>query len=444
VTLIADLVSAGWQARWSAGPRERELAARHVLDALGCAVAGREHPISGRLARWLGEPAGASRAEVLRYATLTHIDEFDSIHPASAVLPCASVVPAAFLRAAADHRSGGQLLDAVLAGSEIAIEAGLRFGGPALYANSWWPSALFGSLGAAAATCILLGLDRAATESALGICAAGLGGLLSDSVLGDGHYLLVGRAAADGVDAADAAACGMRASTSLLDGPAAAALQQQPTARDRPPIPHLAGSAIKPYPCARPLHAVVAALTELAVDADLATATNFTVLLPGPLLRFVTAEREPAGPAEAAASAACAIAAALAGRAADPAFFRAARPVPHLAVHLAASQDLARAFPQHWAATVEVTFSSGSRIRRTVLDAPGDPSQPLTDDEIIGKFRQQAASLGARAADDLVRECLDLDAVEDVAALADLLGVAMPQNRRRPPEARVAQARAGD
>ena len=72
------------------------------------------------------------------------------------------------------------------------------------------------------------------------------------------------------------------------------------TSRD---IPHLLNSSIKMFACARPLHAVVEALAELRRRGhDPAGADLLHIGLPPATLRFVTAERRPAGPTEAAAS----------------------------------------------------------------------------------------------------------------------------------------------
>ena len=159
-------------------------------------------------------------------ATFAHLDEVDAIHTEAAVLPCATVVPVALELARHRAVTGPALLSAVAGGAEVIIEACLRFRGAGLYARGWWPAAVFGSLGAAMTASLLLGHDRAASAQALGLAAAGLGGLLSADQLAAGHYRLMGRAAADGVDAAFAADSGLRASATLLDRPASAALGQ--------------------------------------------------------------------------------------------------------------------------------------------------------------------------------------------------------------------------
>jgi 2-methylcitrate dehydratase PrpD len=363
MSVLAQLVARASAVATAMTPAQAEVTIAFLADTVGCAVSGLGHPYTAALrALQVGEE-GSLRARIFAEATLAHVDEFDPIHPASAVLPCACVVAPALAVAADRGRSGTALLQAVLAGAEVAVEAGLRFGGPRLYAKRWWPTALFGGLGAALACARLMELDEKATLAALSISANGVGGLLSADELGGGHYALVGRAAADGYQAARAAAAGWTASQTLLDAPASAAVVAA-----APPspegVPHLLSAALKPYPCARPLHAVIAAATRLP---DVGGAGTTRIGLPAAALQFVTAQREPNGPTEAAASAVVALAATAAGRADDPAFYRNPSGLGGVGVvELYAATELDAAFPARWGAIVEAP--SGDRV--VAEDAP--------------------------------------------------------------------------
>ncbi|GGP13387.1 hypothetical protein GCM10012278_64950 [Nonomuraea glycinis] len=405
-TVLTELSDRARLATATATPRARELAVLHVLDTMGCVAAGADHPVAATLAtflgepfppaaggeRFLGKPAGGGerflggpfssaaggerslRTAVLVEATLAHVDEFDGFHPQAAVVPAAVVVPAALLTAAREGRDGAAVVDAVLAGYEAVVEAGLRFGGSALYA-AWWPTALFGALGSAAAAASVLGLDEERTRTALALAAAGLGGLLTADEFGEGHYLLAGRAAADGVDAAYLARAGARASLTLLDGPATAALGRAAGPESAREGVHLERCAFKAYPCARPLHAVVAAVTQLAAaGVPLRDAVAVRVRLPAVLLRFVNASTQPPGPAEAAASAAFAVTAAIRGRADDVRFYRAADlgAGPHPEITMEADPALDRHLPDHWAAGITMTLQDGRQFHHDVHDLTDD------------------------------------------------------------------------
>lgn len=418
MTVLTHLAHRARRAPLEADGPTRALAALHVLDTVGCIAAGASHPLASGLAA-LGETGGAGglpvaglagrhplRTAVLVESTLAHVDEFDALHPAAAVVPPAVTVPAAL--AVADHEDlpGRAVVDAVIAGYEAVVEAGARFGGPRLYERAWWPTALFGALGAAAATASLLALDEDRTAAALGIAAAGLGGLLGSGVLGTGHYLLAGRAAADGVEAAYLARAGADASRTLLDTAAPAALGAAPGPAGGG---HLAACVFKAYPCARPLHAALDALAGLMEQGvPVGAARRIDIGLPGPLLRFVTADRRPPGPTEAAASAAFAVAALLAGAADDVAFYRGALPPGTPEITLSPAPDLEGGLPGRWSARVTVRAPDG-RATSALCEAARPPGEAA----VVAKFARQ---LGAPH-DAWTARCRALDGAVSARAL---------------------------
>ncbi|MES9539428.1 MmgE/PrpD family protein [Actinomadura sp. NPDC000600] len=406
MSTLGDLAARAARAPRAAAEDARRLAALHVLDTTGCVVSGAAHPIAGPLASHFGE---SLRDRVLRWSAQAHLDEFDALHAGAAVVPAAVVVPAALLVAEREGRPGAAVVDAVLAGYEAVVEAGLRFGGAALYASGWWPTALFGPLGAAAATAVLLDLDEERTASALAVAAAGLGGLLSSGRFGEAHYLLPGRAAADGVEAAYLARAGATGSPALLDRPAALALARPPAPASPVAGVHLEHCGFKPYPCARPLHAVIDALLELGVR----DATHVEVALPSGLMSFVNADREVPGPAEASAGAAFAVAAALSGTPEDVSTFRRARLAADVPpVTLVPDPALDALLPDHWAARVTVETPAGE-VSRRVVDALGSPARPLPEEAVLKKFD----TLTAGVPTDWRDRCLRLDDLDDAAAL---------------------------
>lgn len=257
------------------------------------------------------------------------------------------------------------------------------------------------------------------TTVALGLAAAGLGGLLSADELGAGHYLLTGRAAADGAEAAYLARAGARAGRTLLDGPAAAALGTSAAPASSEAEPHLHGCVFKAYPCARPLHAALDALEALAARGlPIAAARRVEILLPAALLRFVTADRAPAGPTEAAASAVFAVAAWLHGAAADVGFFRGTLPrgVPEVA--LGHAPELDRHLPDRWGARVTVDLADGRRVEKEVLGEERGDARALPVEAVAAKFRRQVgACAGDRHWEQWIARCLALDAVPDIGDL---------------------------
>jgi 2-methylcitrate dehydratase PrpD len=408
MSVLEELAARAHRVAADLSPGDAAATARFVLDTVGCAVAGSSHPLAPALIR-VAESLHAggaldARGRVTLAANFAHLDEVDAFHTGAAVLPCAPVVPVALELAHRQPVTGTQLLAAVAAGAEVIVEAGMRLHAPALYARGWWPAALVAPLGAAATASLLLGQDPAISAQALALAAAGLGGLLSTDELGAGHYCLLGRAAADGLTAALAAGSGLRASRTLLDGPAAAALGQPTAASTAGTAPQLLSAAVKMYACARPLHAALEALDELRRRGhDPTRAATIRILLPTAALRFVTTESSPSGPAEAAASAVCAVAALLAGRASDPGFFRAFDQirVAHLPeVRLVGAPALDAHYPARWGARVELLGPAevvvDDAVGVTVDDARGGPERPWSDTQLQEKFLRLTQSVWPR------------------------------------------------
>jgi 2-methylcitrate dehydratase PrpD len=398
VSVLTELAARG---RVAPDPALDGLVGDHLLDALACMASGAGSPLGKRLAGM------APRGSLLVRGTLVHVDEFDVLHGPAAVAPATTVVAVAWELAP----DGRHLADAVVAGTEVVVEAALRFGGAQLYQAGWWPTALFGALGAAAAAAVCLSLDEPTTVQALALAAAPMGGLFSADAFADGHYLLAGQAAERGVWAARAAAGGCTASTTLFDAPAAAAFGRPATAAT-PVGPHLRDVDFKAWPCARPLHAALAALAELAAEGVVLADTEVVeVGLPTAALRFVTGDPSPPTAADAAASAAVAVAGAARGRADDPRWYR--EPAPGPRVHLRAVPELDEYFPRHWPAEVMV-----DGVRRRLLAAPA-PS--------AGERRAKAARLlGVAVGDPL------LDRLRVVAREPDLAGLRALMEPRLP------------
>ncbi|HZR61472.1 MAG TPA: hypothetical protein VFA80_11060, partial [Xanthobacteraceae bacterium] len=89
-------------------------------------------------------------------------------------------------------------------------------------------------------------------------------------------------------------------------------------------------------------------------------------------------------------------------------------------VEVAADADLAQFYPQHWPAEVHVTAGS-EVIKQRVVEAPGDPEQPL-DAAGVGEKAQRV--LGPLVGRDRASEWFKLGsaAVDDAAACRKLAG----------------------
>ncbi len=124
------------------------------------------------------------------------------------------VVAAAFAATVAARAPGATLLDAVVAGTEVALRVDGALTSHA--ARGWDPRGSAGRLGAAIAAGRALGLARDALRDALGLAATAAGGLTVDDP--SATAFVIGSAAADGVETALLARAGMTAAPAALDG----------------------------------------------------------------------------------------------------------------------------------------------------------------------------------------------------------------------------------
>jgi len=183
-----------------------------LLDTLGCGLFGSTLPWvrivaetveevdQGRVAVLWGTPNTASApGAALVNGTAIHAFELDDLHPRSIVHPGAVVVSAA--TASAAHRgvtSGRELLTAVVAGYEVAARVGMSMGAAHL-AQGWHPTGTHGTLGAAAAAGVMLGLKPNQMVHAIGTAGSQSSGLMSAQFSSMVKRLNAGHAAQSGV-----------------------------------------------------------------------------------------------------------------------------------------------------------------------------------------------------------------------------------------------------
>ncbi len=214
------------------------LGKRSVLDGLGLALAGAASQ-TGEIARkylgalgFVGEEGstviGSSLRIPARFAAFAngisiHADDFDDTQLAVAkdrvygllTHPTAPALPPALALAERDHRSGADLMLAYQVGVEVECKVAEAIM-PRHYQTGFHSTATCGSIGSTAAAAKLLGLDRETTRRALAIGATQAGGLRENfgTMTKPFH---AGRAAENGVVAAEIAALGFTASPTALE-----------------------------------------------------------------------------------------------------------------------------------------------------------------------------------------------------------------------------------
>ncbi|MGH7816621.1 MAG: MmgE/PrpD family protein, partial [Candidatus Binatia bacterium] len=275
----------------------------HVLDSLGCVLAGsRLEP--GKLAYNLAVATSGDGANhhatlfgtalrvayldaVQAMATAAHCGEMDDIHGGAATCIGAMVIPALIAMAEKYGGGGRGFLEATIAGYETIARVGLCIDAPKLFARGWWPSTVCGAFGVAAAGAKFLDWPVDKTVNAIGIASLHTGGMLTGGNEGaTARHLAFGRAAQNGILALLATEQGLSGPKRAFEDPRGFCLTLSAEPRweflqsfDKFYLPEV---AFKPYPCARQLHAGVEALLKVIEQHGIDSAAIETIDLAVP------------------------------------------------------------------------------------------------------------------------------------------------------------------
>ena len=202
---------------------------RATLDWLGSALAGALEPParithrvalslgSSREATMLGGDTASAAAAALANGVAAHILELDDVHKGSTLHAGAPVISAALAVAERERASGAALTLAIALGYEAALRIGEAVN-PSHY-RFWHPTGTAATFGAAAAAGSILRLTPQQMLDALGTAgtqAAGLWEFNADGAMS--KHLHPGKAAFNGILAADLAREGFTGATRILEG----------------------------------------------------------------------------------------------------------------------------------------------------------------------------------------------------------------------------------
>ncbi len=414
---------------------DAQVAARQrLLDTLAAAALG-QHTPEGRLLEGAERGRGPGQGSTCRLLTgAARSTEVDDIDLAGCTTAGAVVVPVAVTMAAARHVVGdGALLSAVVAGYEAMTRLGRAIDGATLLYRGVWPTYVTAAFGAAATTARLLGLDAPATARALALALTRTANLPAAAMTRFGYrYYVLGCAAADGCDAALAAAAGVDAD---LDGLVAFAerlgatldVAELNSAFGAPW--RVAGVDTKPWPTSRQALASVAAFRQLVLP-PLDEIERVSVSVPLVYRAMIDRPSPPANRIESMLSVQYQLGlAAFAPATLDDAL-RAS--LPHdtriaalmQKVHVRADEGLGAQFPRVWGSRVVLERRAGAPTTVEVLAPPGSGTRALAWTELTAKFERvfKASGLNAGAGvAALAARCERLGAGEGSAAARELL-----------------------
>ena len=391
----------------SYAPEVLDAAKMALVDWFGVAMGAVNEPAAGAArrvalrwgpqgkARMLLGPAVSPAAAVLANGTMVHCMDYDDTHLDGAGHISGPTWAVALALAEEHGKSEREALAAYIAGFEISARLGAGGFGRKLQYKGFHPSSVFGRFSSAAAAAVLLGLDRQQIAHALGVAGTTVSGLnASFGTMSKPFHL--GKAAMDGMLAAEMAREGFEAATNLLDAEngISAALVQDRSSKIEPAEFSdglaLLRNAYKPYACCKATHACVDAARKLSASLGERFKPGLIqriVLGASPMTLAVAAKPDPRTPLEGKFSVAYCAALGLSGYAAvDSDFSESRLRDPELRALIAKSEVTEQPGTELTEGYVEVHLNDGRKLREDVPLALGNPGNPMSWDGMQSKF----------------------------------------------------------
>ena len=423
------------------------IATRDLIDAAGLCLAARstvymrqilESADSQGPCTAIGQTKTlAAQDAALANGVAIHGEDFDDTLEGAPIRVGAMVIPAVLAAAERYHLSGVKALLGITAGLEAVCRLNHVAAGH-MHRAGFHPVGVIGALGAAAGTCIALGLDRNQITAAFGIAASMSSGIIE--YLTDGTWtkrLHPGWAAQSGLKAALIAKTGFYAPRTVFDGAHNFFKAFAPTAT--PNYSHLTDGlgddwymtriVFKPYACGTMIHPYIDCARRLGRDGVRAKDIESILCDTGEglvhrLWEPLAAKHEP--PSGYAAKFSMPFCMAL-GFYEDDAglaqFTDHKVREPHLldlAKKIRYRVDPESEYPRNYSGHLMVTLTSGEVLRYDQPHMRGGRHEQLSDDDIVQKFFSNAAygGWGEERARDLLTFCKSLKQASNLSELA--------------------------
>ena len=396
-------------------PAVREAALMCLVDYMGVAIGAWHEPAAdvmrrtvadwearGRSRIWLGERTAPGLAALVN-GTMGHCLDYDDTRAGAAAHLSSPTWSATLAVAEAGGHSEAEALGAFITGFEVATRLGGDVFENKLPFRGFHPTSVFGRFSAAAAAAVLMGLDAGQVAHALGVCGTTAAGLnASFGTMSKPFH--PGKAAMDGILAAQMAARGFEAATHLLDAEAGlAGSRVQDGSAPISATGYTAGEALlhnsfKPYACGKLIHGHIDAARSLRERIDDRPIAQVRVAV-SPIGRKLVGRATAETHLEAKFSVAFCVAMGLLGyplvasdfseeRVRDPA-------VRALMAKVETHVDKAVG---DFGSVMDVVLEGGETLHAEVAESRGNPSNPLSWDDLHTKFSALVAPvIGDRA-----------------------------------------------
>ncbi len=425
----------------------RYYARRHLLDTVGVMIAGAPGDVATNAETMLANvravggkipvPGRAKRHDLLDAAflggTAAHGIELDDGYRVGSAHCGCTVVPAALSVGYECGASGAQIVEAVVAGYEVAICLA-RACAPDLRQRGFHPTSAVGPFGAAVAVAKLRRLNTQQIADSLGIAASAAAGLFAFVNGGaDIKRLHAGHASREGIQAALLAEIGVNGPPNVIEARdgfmQAFAFGRSDKARPitlPPDVPFgITDCYIKPYACCRHIQPAVEALFGLMNDEKIDTSEIKHVDVE--TYRIAAEHAHTGWDDYASAQLSFPYLMGLAARfrgikvhhfnaetRADPAFGEFAKKLT-----ITAPPEIDGLYPKLRPARVTVTTPRGTFVRQAD-EALGSRIVPLDDAGLEQKFIDNVEPvLGAARATALVRQLWDVETIGDIRPLVE-------------------------
>ncbi len=414
-----------------------------LLDWLGSAYAGKDLPpiqMMRRVAQSLGGtpeatsiPDGAKTSSLLAAllnGAASHIVEMDDLHRESILHPAAAILPAVLAAGERERATGKDLIVAISTGYEVGIRVALG-AGPGHY-RFWHTTATCGTFGAAAGAAKLMRLNEDQFAWAIGSAgtqAAGLWEFLGESAMS--KQLHTGKAAMNGLLAALLAKEGFTGARKILEGEkgffraTSSDFDEKKCVANLGTVFHSEHNSIKYHASCGHTHSAIDAVL-LATQANPVSPSDVEAV---DLLIYQAAldllqNIDPKTPYLAKFSLPFCVATALRCGHVQPDDFTLARledPDQRQLmkkIRVTSDPDCTRSYPQKWPARVTITLKDGRRLKGATDYPKGDPENPLSEEELIMKFKNlTAGALPSARASAIIDRVLRLESLNDVSEL---------------------------
>ena len=419
----------------------------HILDTFGTALAGvatatasialdycRRVGPSDEASIWGTGVKSSAPMAAFANGLLGHAIDFDDwdafIHAGH---PSCMVVGAALSLGEVTGSSGEDFLKAYVLGIEVLTK--ISAAGPNLQDRGFHSTPVLGSFGAAVACASLLRLDPSKIKAALGVAASSCSGIhrQQGSMVKPFH---AGNAARSGVEAALLAEKGFTADAAIFEAPRGfcdtffgkGTCDYEKLIADigNPFFLESPGLGLKMHPCSAPQFLAADAALHLKHEhkIDFAEVAKIEVRIPPERYqRHYHAEVKTGLRGKFAINYVVALAL-LDGKLEIKTFTdeKANRPQVQDAlskVNVIVDESIPEPGPY---CPVSVELKNGTRHSYTARIAKGDPRNPMSEKEVLDKFRGNARTvISEKQSEELIAAVRDLEAVEDVSQLVSLL-----------------------